>query len=207
VPRPNWIPEVLKSIGAPDDWAGSLALDLWAQSEGMDSSWFNWLAHTDRVAGCYAPALLPDGSRNTDGVVRCPTHAAGVIATVYALSLPYYTRVIFWLRQDLTKDKLDSIWLAINDSPWCGHCQGGHYPIRLYNYLHEHGAPPPLRDAAAAAAKRERPVARPVSLFNGWAYLMKQLTVTAPKQMRRSRANRGAILSVVKYRRKRPRRP
>jgi hypothetical protein len=186
---------------------GSLALDLWAQSEGMPDDWFNWLAHTDRVAGCYAPATLPDGSRNTDGVVRCPTHAAGVIATVYALNLPYYTHVKFFFQATLVPEKLNDIWTAINASPWCGHCQGGLYPIRLYNYLHEHGAPEPMIVAAKQAQARQKPVARPVTLLNGWAYLMKGLRVTAPKQLARSRANRAAILSVVKYRRKRPRRP
>jgi hypothetical protein len=198
---------VLKRGGYPDDFANSLALDLWAQSEGMPADWFNWLAYTGHTAGCSAPALLPDNSLNSDHVDRCPAHIAGVLNTVAMLGNQYFTHVDYFMRQPYSKDKLDQIYLAINQSAACPHCQKGHYPQVLYYYLQGHGAPPPLVDQARAAAPKEKKVPRPVTLLNGWGALMKALSHSAPYQLKRSRVSRAEMLTVVKYRAKRPRRP
>lgn len=207
MPRPSWIGEVIRRLNVPDDFANSLGLDLWAQSEGMPSDWFNWLAYTGHTSGCYAARRLPDGSSNRDGVDYCPSHEAGVLNTVAMLSSSPFSHVLYFMHTDYSKDKLYNIWLAINQSAACGGCQNGHYPVRLYQYLHGHGAPPTLIDRARAASRPEKPVPAPVSMFNGWAALIRALHHGVPTQLKRGQAERSAITTVVKYRARPPRKP
>lgn len=61
----------------------------------------------------------------------------GIAATVSFLRGSYYRAVVDALVHNRGPR---AVWEAVNRSPWCAHCQGGHYPVDLYQYLQGHGA-------------------------------------------------------------------
>lgn len=117
----EWRHMVLAGLGAPASGSNLTALALWAQSEGTPAGWHNWLATTKSGFGGHAV--------NSAGVKAYPTTTAGAEATVATLRLSYYTGVVAALRGD---EGYRAIWGAVNGSPWCRGCQGGHYPAALY---------------------------------------------------------------------------
>lgn len=112
---------MLAGIGAPETSPNLQALTLWAQSEGMPAWENNWLATTLTGYGGYVV--------NGVGVKAYPTDPDGVGATVASLLLPAYAGVVNAFRANLG---LVAIWEAVNQSPWCGGCQSGHYPVALW---------------------------------------------------------------------------
>lgn len=129
-PRPlraaghDWRALVLDQLGAPTSDDNVRALQLWHQSEGTPEDWNNWLATT----------IDGHGGRivNSAGVKQYPTVEDGVAATVATLRLSYYDLVVKHLQ---TGAALVDIFSAINQSPWCGGCQGGHYPLVLWEFV------------------------------------------------------------------------
>lgn len=104
------------------------ALILWADSEGTPDRWNNPLATTEGWPGAY--------DVNSAGVKAYPSQNAGIGATVKTLRLGYYSAVVRAIRSNAG---MQAIYDAINASPWCAHCQGGRYPIALYDALARQG--------------------------------------------------------------------
>lgn len=119
-----WALAVLAALGATSNGDNALALDLWAQSEGAPGWRHNWLNTT--LSGYGGVSV------NSVGVKAYPTFAAGVKATAATLSQSNMSGIRYALVSGLD---IQVIYSAINASPWCGGCQGGHYPVVLYNYL------------------------------------------------------------------------
>ncbi len=209
MPRPAWIPIYLKVVGWPDDWQNSLALDLWALSEGMAPSWHNYLATGLVSANCEYKAQLPDGSANTFHVAYCQTDVAGAYNFRDNMQAAIYAGINEAFHMPTGKTKLEEIYLAINRTAYCPNCQGGRYPIALYRYVYGRVPPkdrpgltkPPLFPPPPKAVKQ------PVSMFNGWAYLVRQLHHGVPEEMKRVRAAGTTSLRVVKWSKRRPRKP
>lgn len=132
---------VLAGLGAPASSSNLTALALWAQSEGTPAGWHNWLATTKTGFGGHVV--------NGAGVKAYPSTSDGVAATVATLRLSYYTGVVAALRGD---QGYRAVWGAINSSPWCRGCQGGHYPAALYPLAVNPGQSPVGPVAGGAAA-------------------------------------------------------
>lgn len=145
----SWQTEVLDALHAPASDENVQILTLWAQSEGTPPEWNNWLATTREWPGAVAV--------NSAGVKHYPSEADGVAATVDTLRLHYYVQVVYALTQDKGRAE---VFAAINQSPWCSGCQGGHYPIRLWEWVnstahdpaHVSGANEQIANVADAAA-------------------------------------------------------
>ena len=96
------------------------ALNLWAQSEGSTA------ANNPLAEETFYPGAL-----STPGWVG-PSYdnwSDGAIATARFMKGSYYTQVVHQLGLGAN---LADIYAAINESPWCAGCQGGHYPEALY---------------------------------------------------------------------------
>ena len=128
----GWEADLTFVLGAPASADNVLVLDLWAQSEGMPDSANNWLACSQTGFGGYSSPPYSEPF--------FPTLALGIEATATFLSGSNYAVVVGYLKGD---QGLANLYQAINESRWCSGCQGGHYPIDLYNYLSGSGAPPP----------------------------------------------------------------
>ncbi len=120
----GWEADLTFIMGAPASADNVLALDLWAQSEGMPAWANNWLATTQDWPGA--------GIWNSAGVKTYPTLAAGLEATATTLSSPDYAVIVGYFQGD---QGLANIYTAINASPWCRGCSNGNYPIALHDYL------------------------------------------------------------------------
>lgn len=131
----DWRVMFLHGIGAPVTRGNLAALQAWALSEsGYNSTYgtnmagpfaYNPLAITVSVG---IPVV---GDLNSVGVKRFGSTAAGVTATIRFMQHFGYSAVINALRND---DQA-ALYTAVNQSGWCRGCQGGHYPIGLYNYV------------------------------------------------------------------------
>ena len=124
----TWEADLLAGIGAPASDDNVLVCDLWAASEGT-------LAHNNpfAVSGHFRGAttcLAQCGTANE--VMAYDTLEHGVEATWAFLGGSYYSGIVGAFRADAGPAAL---YAAINTSPWCSGCQGGHYPIALWNYL------------------------------------------------------------------------
>lgn len=119
-----WILAVLKALGTSANNYNNVALALWAASEGMPDYANNWLA-TER--GGYGGSAF-----NSAGVFAYPTFAIGVKATADTIKQSNMNGIYVALREARS---LSFIYDAINSAPWCDNCQGGRYPIALYQYL------------------------------------------------------------------------
>lgn len=128
----DWRHHLLPVIGAPATPGNLLALGLWADSEGVPG-----LAHNP------LGAVLPwPGSRieRVGGPRWYPSFEAGLLATAQALEAPRMRAVLEGLHHDVGAITL---YQLIHDSPWADPgVQGGHYPDRLWAYLHAHGEAP-----------------------------------------------------------------
>lgn len=106
--------------------AGNLiALQYWAASEGVPDTLHNWLATSLRTTGWYTPP--PPYS---EPAYDTKTH--GCRALALTISEPAYVHVT---QAFLRTGTLTTIWQAINATPWCAGCQGGLYPVQLYDYI------------------------------------------------------------------------
>jgi hypothetical protein len=127
---PRWIVSVQKAIGGPVNRTTATAYEKWAKAEGMPDSANNPLAATDVY-----PGSIPF---NPQGVQRYPNLAA--LAAVYKRKFTSSTYKAIGAALK-TGDDLEAIYVAINKSPWCSGCQGGHYPVDLYDAVYGHVAP------------------------------------------------------------------
>jgi hypothetical protein len=121
----GWEDAVLAALRCPQTQGNSLALSLWAQSEGMPAWANNWLATTK---GGYGGTKF-----NSAGVWAYPTFAAGVAATAATIRQSNMQPILAALQPGNTP--LSLIYQVINASPWCHGCQHGHYPVAMYDYL------------------------------------------------------------------------
>lgn len=128
----DWRALLLGALSAPVTDINLEALEWWAESEGMPAWENNWLATTIDGYGGYPV--------NSAGVKAYPTVQDGVDATAATLQFSAYADVVRGLQQG---NSLSTIWLAVNGSPWCSQCQGGLYPVVLYNNLGATQPPPP----------------------------------------------------------------
>lgn len=157
---------VMELIGGPYDGNTLTALTLWADSEGTPDSWNNPLATTEPGFGGY--------DVNSAGVKAYPSEQAGAEATKATLDYGAYSAVVRAIRDNAS---WYSIWSAVNQSPWCGGCQGGRYPIALYDALGREGhIPPPPRPSPPGppSPPYERPQPVNKSVTAAWANLGQQ---------------------------------
>lgn len=180
-----WITLTLKGLGAPASDVNVQALLAWAASEGMPASANNPLAASDQIAGATPTPGFSEPSY--------PSAQAAADLYVAKFTSAKYADIGIALVQGTN---LQSIYTAINLSPWCAGCQGGNYPAALWNEVKAAGstqAPvtPPHQTGAAGSAD-----ARQVGL--AWSKLMRTLAITAPAEIRRVRAARGRIRKAVR---------
>lgn len=138
----DWIHDVLAAIDATPTVGNTMALALWARSEGMPADTFNWLAATDKRTG--------STDYNGSGVQEYPSYAVGIDVLHDKFTGHVYPAIGATLRAG----DAPAIYEAINSSPWCHGCQNGHYPIALYQWIESgqpgSGGPTPPADHPAA---------------------------------------------------------
>lgn len=123
---------LLDALGAPTWPAGERAIAAWAQSEGMPGWTNNPLACGTKWPGSH--------TYNGTGVQSYGTASDGVAATAWSLDHDPYTPIARALRAEAT---LVTIYQAVNASPWCSRCQGGHYPVDLWSLAGQPGGGTP----------------------------------------------------------------
>lgn len=199
MPRPSWIPALITAMGWPDDPAVSLGLDLWSLSEdstyGMQNKCHNYIAIT------WPNGTLPPWNSfkcgNSTCHVQCyASQAAGIAATVTFLQQTPYSLLDQEMHEAWWKGKLEKIFYAINGAPFCSGCQGGHYPIRLYDYLAGHIRSQPSDTLVPGEGPKLQRT--PVSIFTAWHDLSRQITITIPKELRRIEMDRRAIRNSIR---------
>src|SRR6266850_7900853 len=112
-----WVTMLLDALGAPHTSSNLIGLEQWAASEGMPASANNPLAATDTATG--------STPFNSFGVQKYPNVATAV--AVYKRKLQSITYALIGAELQIG-NSLDRLYQRINESPWCGGCQGGHYP-------------------------------------------------------------------------------
>jgi hypothetical protein len=199
VPRPTWIPKLLNAMGWPDIPSNSLALDLWSLSEDstykMQSNCHNYIA-----------IIWPDGNRPYWNSFKCgsgvchvqcyATEDEGVHATMRFLEQSSYSILDEAMLEAEWKGKLEKIFYAINGGAFCSGCQGGKYPIRLYDYLSGHIRNQPSN--VLIPGKPIEPPKQPVSIFKAFHDLTRQMHITIPRELRRIEKDRKGMLNVVR---------
>ncbi len=180
----DWISLTLAALGATETSTNRAALAEWAQSEGMPASANNPLAATDPLPGSTAI--------NSKGVQAYAS--IGDAATLYARKFGTltYDAIGFALK---TGNDLNEIFTAINQSPWCRGCQGGRYPVIMWEQLHGTAPAPPSQTAPVQAPMVNLPQN---SLTRSWAQLMRTLAVDAPRQLREAKTARARIRRAVR---------
>ncbi|MGH7239405.1 MAG: hypothetical protein ACREHG_04975 [Candidatus Saccharimonadales bacterium] len=160
----DWRVAICDILGAPSSGTNLTALSEWAVSEGMPAQYNNWLATTENG---YGGRVV-----NSVGVKAYPSVEQGAAATVKTLSNGRYNDIISALRDGTS---LTRIFAAINQSPWCGGCQSGHYPVALYNYIidiqHGHVPPPSTKPPTTTSVPKTQagPSGQHVNdARNGW---------------------------------------
>lgn len=125
---PQWETDFLNGLGAPLTSPNYQALTLWASSEGTTGS-NNPLAISGHHPGS-THCIAQCGSSSE--IMAYDTMANGVAANVAFLQGSYYVGVVSAFQKNAG---LNAIWAAVNQSPWCTGCQGGKYPIAIYNAI------------------------------------------------------------------------
>jgi len=199
MPRPSWIPKLIAGMGWPDDPAVSLALDLWSLSEDktykMQSKCHNY------IAIIWPGSPLPPWNSFACGKSVChvqcyASESAGVAATVRFLQQSDFSLLDTEMHEPFWKGKLEKIFYRINGAPFCSGCQGGKYPIALYDYLAGHIRTQPSN--VLVPGKPIEPPRRPVSIFTAFHDLTRQINITIPRELRRIEKDRRAMLNVVR---------
>jgi hypothetical protein len=127
----DWRNFLLRAIGAPENPITLGSLTLWAHSEGVAPTCHNHLAATDRLIG--------DRPGPASAVFCYPSEGAMIALYADKLRSGLYQGIYDALRRGA---QYAAIWKAINASPWCRGCQGGHYPTALYSAAFGDVAPP-----------------------------------------------------------------
>jgi len=184
----DWVSLTLQYLGATETSTNRVALEEWAQSEGMPASAHNPLAASDHISGWQPTPGYSEPTYPSDDA------AARLYATKFQSA--QYVKIGFTL--ELGND-LNAIYDAINQSPWCSGCQGGHYPIVIYNTLHGTTTPvaPPRSTAPGGAA-----ASLTASGHRGYADLRNSVSRHLPTQLLRSRQAGAATLRTLAARRK-----
>lgn len=121
---PVWIAQLQRSLGGPINRVVSNAMSAWASSEGMPLYANNPLATTDGFVG--------SREWNSLGVKLYPSVAAMVDVYHMKFTSSLYKDIGAALKRGTSYQE---IWQAVNNSPWCSGCQGGKYPIGIYNLI------------------------------------------------------------------------
>lgn len=127
----DWKAALLTAMGAPVSAPNLKALELWHTSEGTNPSTYNWLAISDGANHWPHGACLAQCGTGSP-IYAFPDQATGVAATAAFLRGSYYTAVVDAFKNNAG---MAAIFQAINASPWCKGCQGGNYPIALFQGL------------------------------------------------------------------------
>ena len=154
---------VMEDIGGPFSQHTLDALLYWADSEGVPESWNNPLATTYSGYG--------GADVNSAGVKSYPTEQDGIDATYATLQGGGYSAVVKAIRGNAS---WSDIWSAVNASPWCGGCQGGKYPVALYDAIQSGGGTPPVSaggGAPSGGAPSETPASVDPGVLAGWSNL------------------------------------
>ena len=154
----GFVQDLLQSIGAPESENNVRAVELWAASEGTPPEWNNPLATTHDGFG--------GNPVNQAGVRAYPSEQEGVAATVATLNNGLYGPVLDALRKDAG---LAAVFAAVNQSAWCSGCQGGHYPVQLWQAVNATAAPNALAAPEPGAAIR---VTDAVARKDGGVYVL-----------------------------------
>ena len=201
MPRPSWIPKLLAAMGWPDDPATSLALDLWSLSEDRTYQMQNQCHN-------YIAIIWPPGNRPPWNSFKCGSSTChvqcyasedeGVNATKRFLEQSSFSLLDqAMLAPFQPKWKIENIYLRINAGGFCGGCQGGHYPVVLYNWLYRRRGqlPSPYLDSNTPPPPR---ASVPVNIFTAWHDLMHQFRVTLPFVIRKLHAESLALRKLGK---------
>lgn len=129
---------------------------------------------------------------------RYPSLIDGILATAAELQTPRMAGVVEQLRHPTT---LTALYAVINRSAWCPDCQGGRYPLALYQYLRT-GGPGPQRQSGPAGLGQlapnmvtlgggpggiPKPTPPPPAYWPGsvWRYFAEAIGITVPEYTRR----------------------
>lgn len=121
-----WVDQVLQALGAPTTDSNRAALRAWAASEGTLTS-NNPLAFSGRYPGA-TTCIAQCGSSSPIMAYSSATQGAANTAS-FILGNSSYASIVQAFRSDAG---LQSIFSAINGSPWCSGCQSGTYPTALH---------------------------------------------------------------------------
>jgi hypothetical protein len=119
---PPWVQALEDFMGWPHTAVNERALLLWAASEGLPDNANNWLAESTPYPGSYPPPA-------PYSVPFYYEMQSGVDAIGQFLEGSNYADVRAKFQQGTS---LLDIYFAIRDSKWCSGCQGGNYPIQLW---------------------------------------------------------------------------
>lgn len=189
----------MAKMGWPDDPAVSLGLDLWSLSE--DSTYTMQNTCHNYIAIIWPLGTKPPWNSFKCGKQTCHVQCyadqlAGVDATARFLQQSDFSLLDQEMQEPYWKGKLEKIFYRINGSPACSGCQGGHYPIRLYEYLSGHILSQPSQ--VLVPGEGPKPVPEPTTIFTAWHDFTRQLTITVPRELRRIEMDRRAMLNVVR---------
>lgn len=129
----TWQAKLLTGLRAPVSTENYNALTAWANSEG--TTW----ANNPLAICCGGPGAVACIAQcgSSSPIMSYDTIDHGVDATVRFLSAKSYKGVVQAFQQQLG---YKGIWQEINRSGWCRGCQGGKYPVGVYELA---GSPPP----------------------------------------------------------------
>lgn len=183
---PEWVTLTLAGLGAKASSTNVAALEEWAQSEGMPAASNNPLAASDMIAG----ATMHPGWNEP----WYPSQQAAADLYVKKLKSPTYTAIGFAL---FTGQNLSVIYQAIHDSPWCSGCQGGKYPIVMYEQLH--GGSAPVQSTRQTIGPGGIPLGSSTAaefpnIFRGWTDLRRALNVTLVRDLKRAETTNRIVL-------------
>ena len=180
---PAWIVALQKAIGGPMNSIVVEAYEDWAASEGMANYANNPLAATDAYPGStpYPPSPT---------VQVYPSLAALVDVYKRKFESATYAAVGKAFEQG---SSLEAIYEAINASPWCGGCQGGHYPVDLYNAVFGDVA-----TKASAPPVQAQPSTEPAKVTSNWVSILNMLKITFPAHTSSVKEAAGSLKGVFK---------
>jgi hypothetical protein len=168
LPAASWEAQTLSKGGWPETAINEYALSLWADSEGVSVFANNPLAATDKLAGStpYPPSPIVQVYVSLDQAT-----------TLYKNKFTSSTYKA--IGAALAKgDDLEAIYQAINQSPWCAGCQGGHYPVSLYNAVYGSVAPP--KSAPPVQPPVVTPVTGTATAAKSWGTLLGVFSTERP---------------------------
>ena len=145
----TWQAYFLGLISAPASPNSVRVCDLWASSEGVlaDNNPFACSGKYPGATHCIAQC------GTSSEVWAYDTIEHGCEANAAFLGGSYYTAVVGAFRADAGEQAL---YDAINASPWCSGCQGGHYPVDLYDWLQNQHPQPTKGDLVGIVVSKDQ---------------------------------------------------